>query len=165
MGFVDAIETLKDARQIFRRNADAGVRDDDASLFRPSEAGRDPDVPSGVAELDRVVEQIDQRLLEPQTLAEDLETIRLFKRKIDVARAGLSLDCSGCGIEYGLDRETRGFRGLAASVELRENQQIGSDITQASRVVFDNFDEAAAVCRVVQSAIEQRFGIAANRRE
>src|SRR6185437_10386859 len=98
MGFVDAIETLEDARQIFRRNADAGVRDDDASLLRPGEAGCDPDAPSGVAELDRVVEQIYQGLLQPQTMAEDLEAIHLFKRKIDVARAGLSLDRPDRGI-------------------------------------------------------------------
>src|SRR5271155_3415260 len=56
--FVDAIEALEHARQIFRRDADAGVSDEDVDLA-VLQSHFDLHFAARPVELDRVVEQVD----------------------------------------------------------------------------------------------------------
>src|ERR1035441_5146202 len=74
-GLIHAIEALEDPRQILGRNPDAAVGDADGHLASGHAARLHPDFAAPAVEFDRVVEQVDKRLLQLDLVAHHLQVL------------------------------------------------------------------------------------------
>ena len=127
-------ERLEDQLLLVARDADAGVDDREVQADLAGQLRRDvdaqPDLPA-VGELDRVADQVDEHLPQPQRVAD--ERVGHFRRHVEVQARAPSLRRVTCTrVEHVLQRlrgarAARAIEGQLARVDLREVEDVADD--------------------------------------
>src|SRR5580658_3512575 len=157
--FVDAVEALEDARQILGRDADAGVSDQDVDLSVPG-SHLDLDFTARPVELDGVIKQIDKDLLQPKLMANDRYVVQFFAQQPDALQARGGFHGADGGFERGADGDRVGRRRDSARLKFRKRQQVRGDVAEPGGLRKDDFDEAPVIPQVLETAVQQGFGVA-----
>ena len=162
-GFVDAIEAFEHARQVFGRNARARV----AHLTPRAAIGfaHGHDDPAALSVLDRVVDEVGKHLGQPHPVGKHPHRRHALEHQLEPrVRCGLAHLRQLFGGERMQIQRFAPQRRIGP-LELGQRQQILDQGLQAHRLVPHHAHERLAVLGVIEPALEQRLGIAAQRGE
>jgi hypothetical protein len=155
-GLIDAIETLKQTGEIFRRDADAGILDEDFGERKGGEiahADDDGAVFGGVFQ--GVIDEIRQNLIDGFGVA---KRFRLPLRGLEAHGEILALGQREHGIERILHERVdvvgRELELLLLHFDARKGEQVGGEVAEAFGVLANDAEEADVVLGFVDRPIE-----------
>ena len=168
-GLVDAVKPLEKPRQVLGGDAAALIAHGDRHAPRHRRVGRrgDPHRPARLARLDRVVNEIDHRLLDQRRVDVGDELVVALALEVHLAVGGPRPAVGdGLGEHRGQGHPLQ--RQVARPLRLldpREGEQILDDRFEPIGLPRDDLEKAAAVGRVFGGAVQERLHKALDRRD